>query len=131
MDVQKVAREEVLQHLVRTYLTQRDYFKDDCWYAADVQVCELVNIHPEFRRFKTPPGVLYVDVFRSYIKPLLEVMEFMPRERLAESRVCCIERDGQLCVIDGSLRVFNAIEFDTKTLPAYVWRQGGSSGSSH
>jgi hypothetical protein len=34
-------------------------------------------------------------------------------------------------VIDGALRVFNAIGYGAETLPAYVWRQGKNEGEDH
>lgn len=121
----KVDHETVLRHLKNTYLRTRTYFRDDCWHEEQIAVDELYNAHSDFRRFCTPPGERYVDIYPKYIAPLVQsgAISFMPEAALPLSRICCFVSEERRFVIDGSLRVFNAIQFGRDVLPAYVWRE--------
>jgi len=122
--MRKVEHKVVLDHLVETYLKDRPYFKDDCWYEIEVNPLVLCNMHTDFRGYKTKSGAYYHDIYSSLIAPLIASgeLEFMPQIALPESHIFCLERNGTFYVIDGSLRVFNAIQYHRKTLPAYLWQ---------
>jgi hypothetical protein len=124
--VQKVAHEVVLAHLAKTYLLTLGYFRDDRWYEATIGVEGLYNTQSDFRGFAVPKGERYVDIWPVYLSPLVTsgALRFMPDGCLKPSHICCYAHEGRMYVIDGALRVFNAVQFGVARLPAYIWRQG-------
>lgn len=126
-----MSHQTILDHLVETYLKQREYFKDDSWWESEAAVDELYNVHLDFRRFPTPPGARYVELYHTIIKPLVDsgAITFMPKEQMELSHIFCFERGGVLCVIDGSLRVFNAIQHGVVKLPMYLWDDRRDDGA--